>query len=174
MVGMQAGKTGTLRGLAFATLLLAGGAPMAQQGATEHRPARKAQVERGRRRGIAAQASAGDRRPACSAGRACMAGLETWTSTVEELPRKAGAHVARAEIARDGKIVLVLNKDGEAPCGSERNALDDAPALFAGVSSEVFPLLGTVVVDSECVDRPGDVRLAPISALSGIIASAME
>ena len=24
--------------------------------------------------------------------------------------RKAGAHVARAEIARDGKIVLVLNK----------------------------------------------------------------
>ena len=35
MVGMQAGKTGTLRGLAFATLLLAGGAPMAQQGATD-------------------------------------------------------------------------------------------------------------------------------------------
>ena len=35
MVGMQAGKTGTLQGLAFATLLLAGGAPMAQQGATD-------------------------------------------------------------------------------------------------------------------------------------------
>ena len=35
MVSMQAGKTGTLRGLAFATLLLAGGAPMAQQGATD-------------------------------------------------------------------------------------------------------------------------------------------
>ena len=39
--------------------------------------------------------------------------------------RKAGAHVARAEIARDGKIVLVLNKDGEAPCGSERNEWDE-------------------------------------------------
>jgi hypothetical protein len=39
--------------------------------------------------------------------------------------RKAGAHVARAEIARDGKIVLVLNKDGEARCGSERNEWDE-------------------------------------------------
>jgi hypothetical protein len=39
--------------------------------------------------------------------------------------RKAGAHVARAEIARDGKIVLVLNKDGEAPRGSERNEWDE-------------------------------------------------
>ena len=35
MVGMPAGKTGTLRALAFATLLLAGGARMAQQGATD-------------------------------------------------------------------------------------------------------------------------------------------
>ena len=33
--------------------------------------------------------------------------------------RKAGAHVA------DGKIVLVLSKDGEAPCGSERNEWDE-------------------------------------------------
>ena len=40
--------------------------------------------------------------------------------------RKAGTHVARAEIAKDGKIVLVLDKDNKAPrgsesCGSERN-----------------------------------------------------
>jgi hypothetical protein len=39
--------------------------------------------------------------------------------------KKAGAHVARAEIARDGKIVLVLNKDGEVPCGSGRNEWDE-------------------------------------------------
>ena len=35
MVGMQAAKSGTLWGLAFAALLLAGGAPMAQQEATD-------------------------------------------------------------------------------------------------------------------------------------------
>jgi hypothetical protein len=39
--------------------------------------------------------------------------------------RKAGAHVARAEIARDGKIVLVLNKDGEASSRSEGNEWDE-------------------------------------------------
>jgi hypothetical protein len=39
--------------------------------------------------------------------------------------KKAGAHVARAELARDGKIVLVLKKDGEAPCVSERNEWDE-------------------------------------------------
>jgi len=39
--------------------------------------------------------------------------------------KKAGAHVARAEIARDGKIVLVLNRDGEASSGTERNEWDE-------------------------------------------------
>jgi hypothetical protein len=39
--------------------------------------------------------------------------------------RKAGAHVARAEITRDGKIVLVLNKDSEARSRSERNEWDE-------------------------------------------------
>ena len=39
--------------------------------------------------------------------------------------KKAGAHVARAEIARDGKIVLVLNKDGQVPSKSEGNEWDE-------------------------------------------------
>ena len=39
--------------------------------------------------------------------------------------RKAGAHVGRAEITRDGKIVLVLNKDGQAPSRSESNEWDE-------------------------------------------------
>ena len=39
--------------------------------------------------------------------------------------KKAGANVARAEVARDGKIVLVLKKDGERPPMSERNEWDD-------------------------------------------------
>lgn len=37
--------------------------------------------------------------------------------------KKAGAQVARAEVARDGKIVLVLKKDGEST--SEGNEWDD-------------------------------------------------
>jgi len=39
--------------------------------------------------------------------------------------KKAGANVARAEVARDGKIVLVLKKDDEAPSMSERNEWDE-------------------------------------------------
>jgi hypothetical protein len=39
--------------------------------------------------------------------------------------KKAGAQVARAEVARDGKIVLVLKKDGEALPISESNEWDD-------------------------------------------------
>ena len=39
--------------------------------------------------------------------------------------KKAGADVARAEVARDGKIVLVLKKSGEAPPLSERNEWDE-------------------------------------------------
>ena len=39
--------------------------------------------------------------------------------------KKAGAHVARAEIARDGKIVLVLKKDGEPSSRNERNEWDE-------------------------------------------------
>ena len=39
--------------------------------------------------------------------------------------KKAGADVVRAEIARDGQIVLVLKKDDEAPSTSERNEWDD-------------------------------------------------
>jgi hypothetical protein len=38
--------------------------------------------------------------------------------------KKAGADIARAEVARDGKIVLVLRKDGEAPSMGERNEWD--------------------------------------------------
>ena len=34
--------------------------------------------------------------------------------------KKAGVDIARAEIARDGKIVLVLQKDDEPPSMSER------------------------------------------------------
>ncbi len=39
--------------------------------------------------------------------------------------KKAGVDVARAEVARDGKIVLVLNRDGEAQPNSERNEWDE-------------------------------------------------
>jgi len=39
--------------------------------------------------------------------------------------KKAGVNVARAEVARGGKIVLVLKKDGEAPYVSERNEWDE-------------------------------------------------
>ena len=39
--------------------------------------------------------------------------------------KKAGAQVARAEVARDGKIVLVLKKDGEALPMSECNEWDE-------------------------------------------------
>ena len=39
--------------------------------------------------------------------------------------KKARVEVARAEVGRDGKIVLVLNKDGEALPNSERNEWDD-------------------------------------------------
>lgn len=39
--------------------------------------------------------------------------------------RKAGIDVARAEVAKDGKIVLVLKKDAEAPSISERNEWDE-------------------------------------------------
>jgi hypothetical protein len=39
--------------------------------------------------------------------------------------KKAGENVARAEIARDGKIVLVLNMDDQTPSGSERNEWDE-------------------------------------------------
>ena len=39
--------------------------------------------------------------------------------------KKAGADVARAEVSRDGKIVLVLDRDGEALPNSERNEWDD-------------------------------------------------
>jgi hypothetical protein len=39
--------------------------------------------------------------------------------------KKAGAQVARAEVARDGKIVLVLEKDGEALSISEGNEWGD-------------------------------------------------
>jgi hypothetical protein len=39
--------------------------------------------------------------------------------------KKAGADVVRAEVARDGKIVLVLNRYGEAPPSSEHNEWDD-------------------------------------------------
>ncbi len=39
--------------------------------------------------------------------------------------KKAGVDVARAELARDGKIVLVLKEDGEARSISERNEWDE-------------------------------------------------
>ena len=39
--------------------------------------------------------------------------------------KKAGAEVARAEVARDGKIVLVLKNDVEARSISERNEWDE-------------------------------------------------
>ena len=39
--------------------------------------------------------------------------------------KKAGADVARAEVTRDGKIVLVLKNDGEARSISERNEWDE-------------------------------------------------
>ena len=39
--------------------------------------------------------------------------------------KKAGANVARAEVARDGKIVLVLKKDGEPSSRDERNEWDE-------------------------------------------------
>jgi hypothetical protein len=38
--------------------------------------------------------------------------------------RKAGVDVARAEVERDGKIVLVLKKDGEPLPNRERNEWD--------------------------------------------------
>jgi hypothetical protein len=39
--------------------------------------------------------------------------------------KKAGEDVARAEVARDGKIVLVLQKHDGPPSGSERNEWDE-------------------------------------------------
>jgi hypothetical protein len=39
--------------------------------------------------------------------------------------KKAGVNIARAEVARDGTIVLVLNRDGETPPDSERNEWDE-------------------------------------------------
>jgi len=39
--------------------------------------------------------------------------------------KKAGGDVARAEVARDGKIVLVLQKNGEPPSMSGRNEWDE-------------------------------------------------
>jgi hypothetical protein len=39
--------------------------------------------------------------------------------------KKAGADVARAEVARDGKIVLVLKNDVEARSIKERNEWDE-------------------------------------------------
>jgi hypothetical protein len=39
--------------------------------------------------------------------------------------KKAGVDVARAELARDGKIVLVLSKDNEMLPNCERNEWDD-------------------------------------------------
>ena len=39
--------------------------------------------------------------------------------------KKAGADVARAEVSRDGKIVLVLKNDVEARSINERNEWDE-------------------------------------------------
>ena len=39
--------------------------------------------------------------------------------------KKAGVDVARAEVARDGKIILVLNRGGEAQPNIERNEWDE-------------------------------------------------
>jgi hypothetical protein len=38
--------------------------------------------------------------------------------------KKAGADVVRAEVARDGRIILVL-RNGEAPADGERNEWDE-------------------------------------------------
>jgi hypothetical protein len=37
----------------------------------------------------------------------------------------SGVEVTRAEIARDGKIVLVLDRDSKAPANSELNEWDE-------------------------------------------------
>ena len=39
--------------------------------------------------------------------------------------KKARVEVARAEVSKDGKIVLVLDKDGEGLHNCERNEWDD-------------------------------------------------
>jgi hypothetical protein len=39
--------------------------------------------------------------------------------------KKAGADVTRAEVAKDGRIVLVLKKEGESPSIGERNEWDE-------------------------------------------------
>lgn len=39
--------------------------------------------------------------------------------------KKAGVDVARAEVARDGRIVLVLNRNGDTQPNSERNEWDE-------------------------------------------------
>jgi hypothetical protein len=39
--------------------------------------------------------------------------------------KKAGVDITRAEVARDGRIVLVLNRGGEALPDSERNEWDN-------------------------------------------------
>ena len=39
--------------------------------------------------------------------------------------KKAGVNVTRAEVARDGTIVLVLNRDGEMLPNSKRNEWDE-------------------------------------------------
>ena len=40
-------------------------------------------------------------------------------------PEKAGVSVARAEVSRDGTIVLVLNRAGETLPNSKRNEWDE-------------------------------------------------
>ena len=57
---------------------------------------------------------------------------------------------------REHDLDVLLAEQGNAlvaMVGTE--TLDDAPALPAGVGGEVLPLLGTVVVDGECVDGAG-------------------
>jgi hypothetical protein len=39
--------------------------------------------------------------------------------------KKAGIGIVRAEVARDGRIVLVLSKEGEALTNCERNEWDE-------------------------------------------------
>jgi hypothetical protein len=39
--------------------------------------------------------------------------------------KKAGVDVARAEVARDGRIVLVLNRNSDTQPNSERNEWDE-------------------------------------------------
>jgi hypothetical protein len=39
--------------------------------------------------------------------------------------KKAGVEVSRAEVAKDGKIVLVLNRDGDVQANGERNEWDE-------------------------------------------------